>query len=110
MAVLDRAQIRLKDDNPDVELLKELVTTAQDRISLRAGIVTDTPFPQALETIAVEVVVKAFRRQYHEGISSESTGISTSFVDDIIAEHDAEIDQWATTAEGSTRKRVVRFL
>lgn len=112
MAVLDRVKVRLEiDDTTKDEMLNELISTAEDRIMLRAGVAvmtgtTRTTFPADLESIAVEVVVKAYRRIEYEGIRSESADtLNTSFVDDILDEYSLEIEAYR---KNSIEK--VRFL
>jgi len=108
MEIIDRVLLRLQDDEPDKELVDELVQTAKDRILLRVGSTDTKQFPESLETIAVEVTVKAWRRQYFEGITSEGVdSINTSFVQDILAEYATELDMWKST---NVDKPKVRFL
>ena len=103
--MLERVKTRLKPDEPDDDLLEELLTTAKDRIKLRVG---EQDFPTDLETIAVEVTVKAYRRQFFEGIASENvSAVNTSFVSDILSEYSSELDMWL---DRQGQKRVVRFL
>ena len=56
-----------------------------------------------------------WRRTYYEGISSEgASNITTSFVEDILAEYDGEIEDYKDAhtddEENSTQTRVVRFI
>lgn len=87
---------RLKTRLPDTQLtdaqLAEYLTTMSDRLCLRLG--ADT-LPPLFGSICVDATVKMVRRTYYEGISSEGVAnISTSFVDDILAEYAGEIDDW----------------
>ena len=52
------------------------------------------------------------RRIYYEGISSEGVAnISTSFVDDILAEYADEISDWKSAqAESGNTNKVVTFI
>jgi len=106
--IATRVLIR-KPDIP-VELLDELVTTATDRIKLRLGL---SEFPDALNSIAVEVVCAMHNRSYHEGIKSEGVDtFSVSFVDDILSEYDKDFTRYLQGVEKAqnTNKGVVRFL
>ena len=110
--VLERVKIRLADDQVKDAVLEDLVTTAQDRICLRVGA---PEFPEALASIAVDVAVKLYRRQYYEGISSESAAeLNTSFVEDVLAEYDDELASYRRRLdeekELAASKKVVRFL
>jgi len=108
MTILERVKIRLDGEDLKDPLIEELVQTAKDRILLRVGLSGADEFPAALETIAVEVTVKAWRRQYYEGITSESADtINTSFVEDILAEYAQELSSWKSAFSGEGR---VRFL
>jgi len=108
MEIVDRVLLRLADESPDQKLIDELVRTAKDRILLRIGKAGAEEFPESLETIAVEVTVKAWRRQYFEGIASEGVdSINTSFVQDILAEYAAELDAWKAS---SGSQNTLRFL
>ena len=90
MTLLERVQIRLQDE-PKAEntpQLLELCDIASLRICLR---VRETTLPEMLEPIAAEVVVKLFRRWNYEGIRSEGADtISTTFVEDVLAEYEDE--------------------
>lgn len=90
----------------DAAAMADLVRTIEDRICLRIGAVR---CPDALASIVTDAAVKAWRRRYYEGITSESAGdISTSFVDDILSEYEQEISGYIDVS-GMNRKRV-RFL
>lgn len=112
--VLDRVLVRLEgveDIDEQTGLLQELIQTTQDRIALRVGSET---FPALLASIAVDATVKLYRRLYYEGIQSEGDdGLSVSFVDDILAEYDAELEQYRNNLaedDDGSHKRVVKFL
>lgn len=107
--LLKRLMIRV----PDIELaedrLKEYLQTVSDRLCLRLG--ADV-LPPLFHSVCVDATVKMVRRTYYEGISSESVAnLSTSFVDDILAEYAEEISDYKNSqaAEGNSRK-LVRFL
>lgn len=108
MAVLERVKVRIPEAKESV--LKELVTSATDRILLRIG---KDELPAKLETIAVEIVTKMYRKMYYEGISSESADtLNVTFVDDIFAEYEEEFKRWVKLddeAEGKNKLKV-RFI
>lgn len=110
---MDELLTRLKVRLPDTELtdpqLLEYIQTVSDRLCLRLGAET---LPALFSSVCVDATVKMIRRTYYEGISSESvTSISTSFVDDILAEYAGEIDDWkAQQADTGGSRKVVRFL
>lgn len=109
MSLLDRIKVRLPEEKNDT-LLNELITTATDRICLRLGA---DELPSIFESICVEVVVKAYRRIYYEGIESEGVdSIQTSFVSDLLEEYNSEFSAYLEKQknEDSTNKKVVRFL
>ena len=103
---------RLKTRLPNTELedneLIEYLSTVNDRLCLRLGAET---LPPLFGSVCVDATVKMIRRIYYEGISSEGVAnISTSFVDDILAEYASEIGDWkATQAESGNSSKVVNF-
>lgn len=103
---------RLKTRLPNTELtdneLLEYLSTINDRLCLRLGAET---LPSLFGSVCVDATVKMVRRIYYEGISSEGVAnISTSFVDDILAEYASEIGDWKTTqAESGNSNKVVNF-
>ena len=108
MAVLERVKVRIPEAKEGV--LEELVTSATDRILLRIG---KDELPTKLETIAVEIVTKMYRKMYYEGITSESADtLTVSFVEDIFAEYEEEFKRWMELddeAEGKNKLKV-RFI
>lgn len=95
MEILDRIKLRLKDEDVSDELLNELIATSIDRLTLRLEV---EKLPQRFNSIIVDVAIKMYRKMYFEGISSENVeGISTNFVDDILAEYKDEIDSYKKT-------------
>ena len=108
MAVLERVKVRIPEAKEGV--LEELVTSATDRILLRIG---KDELPAKLETIAVEIVTKMYRKMYYEGISSESADtLNVTFVEDIFAEYEEEFKRWMELddeAEGKNKLKV-RFI
>lgn len=108
MAIIDRVKIRIPEAKDGV--LAELIISATDRILLRIG---KDELPQKLETIAVEIVTKMYRRMLYEGISSESADtLNVTFIDDIFAEYDEEFEKWLKRSdedEGKNKLKV-RFI
>ena len=108
MTVLERVKVRIPEAKEGV--LEELVTSATDRILLRIG---KDELPAKLETIAVEIVTKMYRKMYYEGISSESADtLTVSFVENIFAEYEEEFKRWIALddeAEGKNKLKV-RFI
>ena len=109
MAIIDRLRVRLPEAEND-ELLNELIQTITDRLLLLIG-APDT-LPVLLESLVVDAAVKMYRRIYYEGIKQEGVeGISTNFVDDILAEYKDEIQGYITAqANGGDNARAVRFV
>lgn len=108
MAVLERVKVRIPEAKEGV--LEELVTSATDRILLRIG---KDELPAKLETIAVEIVTKMYRKMYYEGITSESADtLTVSFVENIFAEYEEEFKRWMELdddIEGKNKLKV-RFI
>ena len=102
-------KVRLPGTNLTGDQLAELLQTVSDGLCLRLGA---ERLPPHFNSICVDATVKMVRRTYYEGISSESVAnISTSFVDDILAEYTSEINDWKNSqaASGNSNK-VVTFL
>lgn len=107
--LLSRLKIRLPNTKLTDDELNEYLQTVSDRLCLRLGVDT---LPPLFNSICVDATVKMVRRIYYEGISSEGVAnISTSFVDDILAEYSGEIDDWKDgQAASGNSKKVVTFL
>ena len=107
MAVYERVQVRLSGEpGADNEVqLRELCDLASVRICLR---IREPTLPELLEPIAADVVVKLWRRWNYEGIASENGDtISTSFVEDVLAEYDDEFRAYQEQqAKNSGKKRI----
>ena len=107
--MLDRIKKRLEGEKVSDDTLKELISTVSDRLCIRLG---ENSLPDVFQSICVDAAIKLFRRTYFEGISSEGSGdMSTSFVDNILAEYEQEIEDWKeqkSNAGGSGR--MVMFL
>ena len=89
-----RVKVRLKNTDEPLhdDVLTELLTTAVDRINLRVGDLVLNPL---LNSIAVDLTVKMYRRLYFEGIESEKADTLTiTFVDDLLKEYDAELSAY----------------
>lgn len=110
MTVFDRVRCRL-DGEPAAEhtdQLQELCELAESRICLR---VREPTLPALLEPIAADVAVKLWRRWNYEGISSESgNSISTSFVENVLAEYADEFDAYLEQKALASGSGKVRFL
>ncbi len=105
--MLEALKRRIPDAVVTDAVLSDYIQTVSDRLCLRLG--TDT-LPELFNSICVDAAVKVYRRTYYEGISSESAAsISTSFVDNILAEYTQEIFAWKDR-QPVTTNRVVSFL
>lgn len=99
-SVLERAQARLSgEQNIQQNVLEELCEMVISRLCLRLS--ADT-LPDIFCPIAADAAVKAYRRIFYEGVASESSVGSVSFIQDILAEYDSEIAAYkkAHAAEG----------
>lgn len=111
-----RIAARMSGETYDEELMGELSQTVFDRLCLRLGVKEEYAFPSIFYSIVVDATIKAYRRKYYEGLSSETSGnISTSFVSDILAEYEPEIASYLDSVDTNTCinagvGRVVRFL
>ena len=107
MDILSRVKIRLPD--AEEKILNEFISMVSDRLCLR---LSEEVLPKLFESICVDAVVKAYRRIYYEGISSEGVAnISTSFVEDILSEYSSEIDSYSDQkADKARSERIVKFL
>lgn len=108
-AIIDRVRVRLADETSlKEELLEELTQTAIDRINLKVG---DVVFNPLFNSIAVDVVVKMYRRMYFEGIDTEKADtISTKFIENVLAEYGEELASYKKDRLAILNKKVVRFL
>lgn len=74
------------------EEVTEAVRGVRDRLCLRVGALS---LPEEAQSVVVDAACKVIRRKWYEGVSSESEGqggsLSTSFVDDVLAEYADEI-------------------
>lgn len=115
MDMLSRVKARLDawEDMPSDTWLKEAIQTLSDRVCMRVGAST---LPVPAESLVVDAAVKMVNRRFDEGITSESEGqggtMGLQFVDDVLAEYDAELSALAdmARAEGTSNLPKVRFL
>ena len=107
--LLKRLKLRLPEQKLNDEQLQEYITTVSDRLCLRLG--ADS-LPPLFNSVCVDATVKMIRRIYYEGITSEGVAnISTSFVDDILAEYAVEISDYRSgQADAGNGKKVVHFI
>lgn len=113
MSLLERAETRLAGElqhDPDQHrafILREICDLAETRICLRVRTQT---IPEILEPIAADIAVKLWRRLSYEGISSEGADrISTSFVEDILAEYEPELKAYLDSTEQTAGSRKIKF-
>ncbi len=110
MDILDRVMVRLSGESLiDEPFLLDASLTIIDRLNLRLG---TEYLPVEFKSIAVDAVIKVWRRKYYEGIESERIDIiNTSFVDNILDEYREEIYAYINDDDKeSSRKNVVEFL
>lgn len=110
MALINRAEVRLKGEIQagQFDLLQEFCDLASTRICLH---VRESELPVVLEPIAADVVVKIWRRCNYEGVSSETASkINTTFVENILAEYEDELNAYADSRAAESGERRVRFL
>lgn len=104
-----RVKIRLPEES-NIELIDELIKTAIDRVCVRVG---EATLPDSFKSITVEIVVKAYRRQYYEGISSEQVDtIGSTFFEDILGEYDKDFTRYLNqkAKKEQEEKGILRFI
>lgn len=95
--IIDRVAIRESKLKDQTELVSEYTETAIDRIKLYTGL---AEFPEAFNSIAVDVVLAMYRRKYHEGITSEGVDVmSVTFVNGLLNEYDREFSNYKKTLD-----------
>lgn len=114
-AITTRIQSRMRGEQYDTDIMAELAQEILDRLSLRLGVTAEASFPSVFYSVVVDATVKAWRRKYYEGISSENAGnLSTSFFEDILEEYEPEIASYLGAInpddENAPTGKVVRFL
>lgn len=106
-----RVLTRLSSDNvqPEIGLIDELIQTAIDRINLRVGDIILNPL---LYSIAVEVVIKMYRRVYFEGIKNETAdGFRVDYIEDILKEYEVDFNKYISSKDGEDDGRTfIKFL
>jgi hypothetical protein len=113
--IMTRVSARMTGETYDSTVMAELAQTILDRLCLRLG-VTESTFPTIMYSVAVDATVKAWRRRFFEGLSQEgTTGLTTSFVSDILREYEPEISDYLTSIEAdpdasSSLRKVVRWI
>jgi hypothetical protein len=112
--IKSRVLARLHGESYDESVITELVQTVFDRLCIRLG-VTTANFPAVFASVAVDATIKAWRRRYFEGLSSEGTvSLTSSFFEDILNEYNDEISDWLASASAkeaeSSVRRGVRFI
>lgn len=112
LGVNTRIRNRLNGENLNDVILDELEQTITDRLCLRLS-VTEDKFPKLMQSIIVDATVKAWRRRYYEGFTSEKAGeLSNAFIEDILSEYQQVINKWLNDKEkeAATGTGLVRFL
>lgn len=95
--IVERVGIREPKLEEQLDLVYEYTETAIDRIKLYAGL---AEFPEAFNSIAVDVVLAMYRRKYHEGITSEGVDVlSVTFVNGLLREYDREFSNYKKTLD-----------
>ena len=113
MSLIERTEIRLAEElqhdtnQHRASILREICDLAETRICLRVRTQT---LPEILEPIAADIVVKLWRRLSYEGISSEGADkISTSFVENILAEYETDLKAYQDSMAEETGIKKIRF-
>ena len=113
MLICVKARLDAWEDMPSDTWLKEDIQTLSDRVCMRVSVST---LPVPAESLVVDATVKMVNRRFDEGITSESEGqggtMGLQFVDDVLAEYDAELSALAdmARAEGTSKLPKVRFV
>lgn len=106
LSVLKRIKVRLTDDTVTDDILNEYIQTLEDRICLRLN---EDKVPKVFYSIIVDASVKMYRRLWFEGESSENDdGVTTSFVEDVLSEYNAEFAQYLENQKH--KAKVVKFI
>lgn len=112
ISLMTRIKNRLEGEAYDCAVVEELLAMVTDRLCLRLGV---SVLPSVFGSIAVDATIKAYRRVYYEGITTEAFAINTSvtFVSDILAEYEPEITSYLDSVDedGNSRSnKTIRFL
>lgn len=92
--VLEQARNLLEEEEitPSEAWLRHWSSTVCSRLCLRLH---EQRLPDMFASIAVDAVIKLYRRYYYEGVSSESDGgVSVNFVEDVLNEYASEISEY----------------
>lgn len=109
MGLLERVQVRLAGEpkTDQTEQLQELCDLASVRICLR---VREPTLPRPAGTNCSRCRCEAVAAVELRGISSENGDtISTSFVEDVLAEYDDEFAAYAEQQDKNNGKKQIRF-
>lgn len=99
---------RISGEEMDMLRMKDYTQTVISRLCIRLG---EEYLPDVFIPIAADAVVKMHRRTYFEGIQSEGTsGLTTSFVEDVLKEYETEIEVWNIRKSASGTGGKVVFL
>lgn len=102
MTVFERVRLILADEEYSESRIRQYIDTISARLCLRLGVDT---LPLLFQPVCADAAVKMHRRYYYEGVSSETDGsVSSSFVDDVLAEYESDIQSY------KDGHGVVRFL
>ena len=113
MDALTRIKVRLSGDEeiPTDAELEEILATITDRV---CAILRVQELPQMAQSIVVDASVKAVRRKWYEGISSESGGqtgsITTAFYENLLAEYADELAGMRSMLASDGSCPVLRFI
>lgn len=92
--VLEQARRLLEEEEitPSEAWLRHWSSTVCNRLCLRLHA---QRLPDIFASIAVDAVIKLYRRYYYESVSSESDGgVSVNFVEDVLNEYASEISEY----------------
>ena len=93
--MISRVKVRFLDGEevPSDEVISEMLSTIQDRITIRVE--TTKELPATVNSIVVDAAVKALRLRGYEGSLSESASeggsVSNSFIDDILEAYEEDL-------------------
>jgi len=111
--VAERVKIRLPElaKEKNGALLQELVQSAQDRINLRIG---EETLPSVFQSIAVEVVIRAYNRLRYEGLESENVDntFRVTLIKDILSNYEQDFVNYVHVKNRTENPEhgVLRFL
>lgn len=98
-------------DSGNDTLLGVLIKQVTSACRVKLGLNPDEEFPQTLDYIPFELVVKRFNRRTNEGMTSASQdGLSLNFEDDEWAAYASEIEAWRLANNKGLSGAVVTFM